>query len=155
MEDYKKALNYSFLLLKYRARSEEEIKYRLKRKKYNTKTIEKVLDYLKENNYLNDEDFTRMFVSSSLNKGWGGRKINFALKKLGINEELIEKALVDKKGQREKLRELIKKRLTRYKGDKNLYQKIVRQLVTRGFEYSDILKEMQAIDIGKFNPYED
>ena len=142
MKDYNKSLNYSFLLLKYRPRSLLELKNRLKQKGYSLLIIDKVLAYLSENNYLNDTEFTRLFVSSCVAKGWGQRRIDLALKHLGISEDLRKCSTSDKEIYRNKLREILERKINRYKGQKNAYQKIVRYLASKGFDYEDIFKEL-------------
>lgn len=150
MEDFRKALNYSFLLLKYRPRSRGEIEERLKRKKYTSSVIIKVLSHLEGYSYINDEEFVPLFISSCINKGWGRRKIDFALKKLKISRSLRERFLSSRSIDRGKLQQLIDRKLQFYKGKKNIYQKIVRFLVGRGFEYKDIFRELKEVDISKF-----
>lgn len=149
MEDYKKALNYSFLLLKYRPRSRAELIGRLKRKKISSYAINKVIGYLEEYNYINDEEFARGFVSSCRNKGWGPKRIFLGLKKLGVDTQLIDKNLKDKNDYSEEIRELIAKRMKRYKG-KNKYQKIMRFLLGRGFYYQDIVIQLQDMGVNRF-----
>lgn len=70
MEEYRKALNYSFLLLRYRGRAKQEIRDRLKKKKVSGPTIKAVLRYLEENNYVNDGDFVSNFIREKLSKNW-------------------------------------------------------------------------------------
>jgi regulatory protein len=149
LEDYKKALNYSFLLLKYRPRSRAELIARLKRKKISSGSIKKVIGFLEEYNYINDEDFARGFVSSCRNKGWGPKRIFINLKKLGVDEQLIDKNLKKKKDYSEEIKELIEKRMNRYKG-KNKYQKILRFLLNRGFYYRDIVSQLQEMGVDRF-----
>ncbi len=67
---FNKALQYSLLLLKYRARTKKEIFRRLKEKGWKNLLITKVVNYLNENKYLNDNEFVELFIESSLNKGW-------------------------------------------------------------------------------------
>lgn len=143
MKDYTKALNYSFLLLKYRARSKEEIKQRLKHKGYSTPLIEEVLNYLIQHQYLDDDVFARMFANSCLIKGWGQRKIDFALKRLGVQESIRKNALPEKSAVRKRLREIIEKITVRYRNKKNAYHKIISYLLRRGFNYSDIVSELE------------
>lgn len=90
-KDLKKALNYSFLLLRYRARAKEELTKRLKIKEYSSGIIRETLTYLEKNGYIDDEKFAQLFVSCYLDKGWKPRRINFKLKELGVAEELIKK----------------------------------------------------------------
>jgi regulatory protein len=145
LDNFKKALNYAFLLLKYRPRAKKELFSRLKKKGYSASVIDKVLTYLEENKYINDENFTKEFVSSCLNKGWGKKKIEFHLKKLGICEELIEEVL-EKKNFREKLKELIKKKVVHFRGKGNLYQKILKYFLSKGFDYYQIIEELEKIE---------
>ena len=155
MQDINKALNYSYLLLKYRPRSRHEIRERLSKKDYPSSIIDKVISSLESDNYINDEEFARMFVSSGRLKGWGRKKIDYALKRLGITENLRKEALKDKQAFRDDLKELIVRKLPRYKQGKNVYQKIVRYLAARGFDYSDIAKELENLDFKRFNNYSD
>lgn len=140
-----KALNYSFLLLRYRPRSREEIISRLKEKGYPSSLIEGTLDYLEEKNYINDEEFARTAIFSSLQKGYGRRRIEFMLKKLGIEQSLIEESL-KKYDFKEKIRELVEKKIDYYKGPQK-YQKILNYLISRGFGQDEIQKEMQNLGV--------
>jgi regulatory protein len=152
LQDYTKALNYSFLLLKYRPRSFQEIKSRLKRKGYSSFLIDKVSAYLAENGYINDEEFSRVFIASLLAKGWGIRRIDLALKQLGIDENLRQQALKDnREACRGRLREIIERKIHKYRGAKSAYQKIVRYLVSRGFDYEDIFRELDNFGIERFS----
>lgn len=149
MKDFNKALNYSFLLLKYRARSKGEIISRLKKKGYDSSLIEQIINYLQKNNYINDIEFTRLFTLSCQEKGWGPKRINFKLKKLGISEDLIEQVLKDKKIFQEKIKELIEQKLKYYRGPKK-YQNILRFLATRGFAYEDIHAALEELGIDRY-----
>ncbi|MBU1121817.1 MAG: RecX family transcriptional regulator [Candidatus Omnitrophota bacterium] len=147
MRDYKKALNYSFLLLKYRSRSKGEIIGRLKKRGVSDTLIDKVVEYLQEYNYINDKDFSCAFLEVSLNKGWGPKKIEFALKNLKVSQDLIEETLKDKSIYHNKIRELIDKQFFRYKNKKNPYQKVIKYMLTRGFEYDMIAEQINNIGL--------
>ncbi len=155
MQDYNKALNYSYLLLKYRLRSRHEIIERLGKKNYPSSIIDKVLSSLENDNYINDEEFSRLFVSSCRAKGWGRKKIDYALKRLGVAENYRREALKDKQVFKEELKELIAKKLPRYKQGKNAYQRMIKYLAARGFDYSDIIKELENLDFTRFDNYSD
>ncbi|MFA5007613.1 MAG: RecX family transcriptional regulator [Candidatus Omnitrophota bacterium] len=149
MEDFRKALNYSFLLLKYRPRSRQEIIDRLKRKKYSSGVVEKAILFLEENNYINDEEFARLFVASSLNRGWGRKRIDYTLKKLGVAEDVRRIALLDKQAFYERLRELVERKILNKARDKKTYQKIIRNLATKGFNYEDIIRALEEAGFKK------
>jgi regulatory protein len=151
MDDFSKALNYSFLLLKYRPRSKGEIKNRLRQKGYSVSLIGRVLSSLEGQGYLNDEEFTRVFTAAQLAKGYGRRKILMRLKGLEIPEDLSSLFLPDKKAYQNKLKELIEKKLKHCAKAGNNYQKILRYLAMRGFEYQEIINELDNLGIERFD----
>jgi regulatory protein len=151
---FDKALNYAFVLLKYRDRSRSEIASRLKKKRYSLPVIQKVIQYLKEYNYVDDERFVRAFVAQSLDKGWGPRRIDYNLRQLGIPQAMRRVALsgID---PRERIREFITRKMELYgkKRDissQKMRQRIVRFLAAKGFDYQDIFQEMNDLEEGTF-----
>jgi len=156
LEDFNKALNYSFLLLKYRARSRNEIVSRLKQKGYAPKIREEIVDYLEENNYINDEEFTHLFVSHSLEKGWGPVRIDFNLKRFGISPQLRKQVLGRDFAYNARVREIIERKLEHYKKRKTplpapkIWQKIVMHLARKGFDYKVINQEMDNLGVDSF-----
>ncbi len=143
----KKALNYAFLLLKYRPRTTKEISVRLKNKKFPKVVIKKVIIYLKEYHYLDDREFARVYTKEKLRHGFGQRKISFALKKLGIPFDLIESSLDELKREidcHQILKELIDKLLLRYESKDRKKERIIRYLLNRGFNYDEILTFMES-----------
>jgi regulatory protein len=143
VDEYTKALNYAFLLLRYRSRSRHEIVSRLKRKKYSSTLIKKVLDYLEEYRYINDAEFAKAFVAQGVAKGYGKRRLECALKKLGVSKETSGPFLKSEAADKTTIREIIAKKIKYYSGKKNVAAKIMRHLLMRGFEYADVIKEIQ------------
>ena len=156
MKNFDKALNYSFLLLKYRSRSKFEIISRLRKKGYAQAISKQVVEYLEKNNYINDQDFARLFVNYSLEKGWGPKRIESNLKKLGILPQLrkivYEKDLI----YNQKMQEIIQEKLKCYKIKKpaipaqKAWQKIVMHLVRKGFDSEVIYREMRNLGVDSF-----
>ncbi|QTA38150.1 RecX family transcriptional regulator [Thermosipho ferrireducens] len=84
-------INDALRLLKFRARSENEIKTRLKQKGYSREEIEQTIAFLKEKGYLDDEKFAYLFAYDALTlKKHGPFKIKWELRKLGVDEYIIE-----------------------------------------------------------------
>lgn len=85
-----KALNF----LKFRPRSEHEIIVHLNRNATDTKTVDRVLGYLLQNNLVNDSNFADWLIHSRLKKGkgliWCRRELSskFRIKKPIIDSEL-------------------------------------------------------------------
>ncbi|MFH1519278.1 MAG: regulatory protein RecX [Candidatus Omnitrophota bacterium] len=156
MKDFNQALSYSFLLLKYRARSRNEIISRLKKKGYTSKIREQTTDYLEKNNYLNDADFTNFFVSYALEKGWGPRRIDFNLKRLGISSSLRKIALEKDFDYNKTVREIILRMLGNYRAKKpaiaakKIWNRIVTHLVQKGFDREVIYQEMKNLGVDRF-----
>jgi regulatory protein len=156
-ESVKRALNYSFFLLKYRPRSKGEILSRLKKKKFPPPVVSKVIDYLEERGYINDKEFVTVFINSAIEKGWGKRRIWFVLRRLDISKELIEEHLKDTDVFRKKIKEIVERKIGYYKNKsvgkqskKNIFDKVLRYLLSRGFDYDDITQVMEGMEIDRF-----
>ena len=78
-----RALNY----LGYRARSEREVRDRLRRYGYGEESVEGVVTRLKELGYLDDEDFARLLVREKACK-FGPRRVSAELQKSGVAADL-------------------------------------------------------------------
>ncbi|UCB57680.1 MAG: regulatory protein RecX [Candidatus Omnitrophota bacterium] len=93
-KDLLKARDYAYRLLSYRQRSTEEVSRRLKKKGFTAAIIAKTIKYLSELNYLNDDDFARVWIRSKIESapvGW--LLLRYQLREKGLKEETIEKAL--------------------------------------------------------------
>ena len=112
--------------------------------------------YLEENNYINDEKFTDLFLSYSLDKGWGPVRIDFKLKQLGISLQLRKKALKVDSGYADRVRDIIEKKLEYYENKKlsisgaKIWQRITMHLVRKGFDYKIINQEMDNLGVKRF-----
>lgn len=144
-KDFNTALKYSFLLLKYRPRSINEIRQRLKKKGYPDDIIDKLVDYLREHRYVDDYDFVLSFIRDRTRKGFGWRRIEYELlTKFGINNELLEDVLPVIKKEidfTDNIRKLVKKKLRLGKDRRS----ILRYLLQRGFSYeetSDVINDI-------------
>lgn len=89
----RKARDYAFLLLKFRLRSEKELYQRFKKKKFNEETMNKVLLFLKEKGFINDDYFARAWIESRIKKPLGLQRLRQELKLKGIDKEIIDKQI--------------------------------------------------------------
>ncbi len=86
-------LKYASLLMRYRPRSEREMRERLSRK-FSEEEVERTIETLKEKGILDDERFALMMAKNELEvKFHGPRMIKSKLIKLGVSEDVIERAL--------------------------------------------------------------
>jgi len=93
-DNYSRCMNSAIYSLAMREHSRQEIYKKLSRKKFSEGVdINRLLDELEENNYLNEQRFTESFIRSRAQRGQGLLKINNELRQRGINSELINQAL--------------------------------------------------------------
>lgn len=89
-----KAKQKAFRLLAARARSEKEIRVKLKEKGFDEAIVEEVADRLRELKFLDDESFAVQWAwNLGVNKLFGNRRIALSLWEKGIPLPLIEKAI--------------------------------------------------------------
>ncbi|MBK9099588.1 MAG: regulatory protein RecX [bacterium] len=138
----------AFRLLGRRMHSSSELRRKLWNKDYEQKLIDEVIQDLKNNGYLNDEDFIREFVAEKTKtKGWSTKKVKTELYKRGIDNKLIDEMLKGHasdselenamKLARKKYDQLIRNKLE----PKELRNKLSSFLFSKGFEY-DLIKEV-------------
>lgn len=150
-EELEDARSYLQLLLKYRPRTEEEFRDRLKEKDYSPDVIEDVVDWALKKDLIDDELFAEYFVEDRLqNKPMGRSGLYKELLDHGV-ERGVAKEVLDKKtssgAEEDRCRELARKRLSKYEGDdvKSKYRKTLGFLERRGFSKglaNSVLKEI-------------
>ncbi|MBU1870124.1 MAG: recombination regulator RecX [Candidatus Omnitrophica bacterium] len=145
-----KAKEYSFLLLKYRLRSEKEIYVRLKQKKFPEEIIKEALSFLKAKKFLDDELFARAWADSRLKRSLGLRKIKEELRQKGISKETIEFCLARlKQGYCEEgiVEELARQRFEKLKGiePKKAKSRVYAYLLRRGFSPETIIDTVNQL----------
>lgn len=141
-----KLYNRTLALLARRPRSEWEIKEYLRRKSDNQSHIEKILNTLSNDGYINDEDFARRWVESRrLLKPISSRKLRLELTQKCIPDALIAQVLAeDETDEFSVLKELIAKKRTQSRYQDDL--KLIRYLTGQGFKYGDIKKALEDTD---------
>lgn len=141
---FNKAKDYAFRLLKFRIRSEAELYQRLKRKKFDEHTIEKVILFLKDKEFINDQQFARLWVEDKIKRPLGLRRIREELKRKGIDKKIIEEVLTEAQSNYNEesiVLELAKRRLERLKNldPRKARTRLYAYLLRRGFSPDSIL----------------
>jgi len=107
----------------YQERCSRDVEMRLNGWKVTPGKMKKFITELKEENFLDDLRFARLFVHGKLSiKHWGRKKITFELKMKGITGKIITLALddIDETQYLEVLTSLIMKKIKEIKAGKNL-----------------------------------
>jgi len=149
-EDLESALRYTFLLLKYRPRSEKELTLRLKRKGFALDLIQAALRFLREKRFIDDKSFARLWTQARLRRPFGPARIKQELKIKGISSEIIEEILKEQLqhyDENELILALAKKRLLHLKGlpREKRRQRLYAYLVRRGFSPEKSIEALYAL----------
>jgi regulatory protein len=91
-ETRRRAFEAAIYLLGFRARSEHEIRDRLRRKEYENEVIEATIEKLRTGGYLDDSTFAQGWVQGR-GKSRGRRALAFELRQKGIVGEVAQEAL--------------------------------------------------------------
>lgn len=145
-----KAKQYSFLLLKFRLRSEKELEERLKRKKFDRDIIRQTLSFLKEKRFLDDQVFSRIWIKSRLKKPLGLARLRQELKLKGIDSKIIEAQLEEVKkdySEEETVLYLAKERLSKLRDidPQKAKQRVYGYLLRRGFSAGAIIEAIEQL----------
>lgn len=135
-------------------KTEKEVRDKLQLKGYEDNAINKSIEFLKEYNFINDDNYTKMFIRDKLNSV-GSQKIKYTLIQKGIAKEIIEDELSKLNNENEKntainlakkkLKSIEKKENDNYKISGKLY----RYLMSKGYTYDvtkDVVKEIMSLD---------
>jgi regulatory protein len=157
MDSFEFAYNKALRFLSYRQRSEKEVRENLQKRLrsgdyFEPGTIEKVVEKLKEQKFLNDEEFARMWIESrNRSKPRSQRLLAVELRRKGISDEIIESRIMNHQSSGETDLDLAKKIVeTKIEKLKHLerneiYKKLGGLLARRGFNWDTI---RHAIDDG-------
>ena len=133
----------------YQERCVKDVRDKLKTYDLSQEDCDKILEYLLDNRFVNDERFAKSFVRGKVNQsGWGLNKIRFHLMQKGIAKDLIDEALrqTDEDLYRQRLIDILKTKSKTVKAanDFERKRKLAAYAMQKGFEGNlvwDILKE--------------
>jgi regulatory protein len=152
-QNFTSARDSSLRLISRRIRSEKEIIDKLKSKKYDEITIQKVLESLNKLNLLNDKDFANKFVSDSihLKRPFGKLALKFKLQKFGIEKSTASDGINELMTEETEVKLAYdaaskKLRLLKKHPKEKQKQRIYSFLAQRGFNYDIVRKVMNKLD---------
>ena len=134
----------------YQERCVKDVRDKLKTFDLPQEEKDKILDYLLDNRFVNDERFARSFVRGKINQsGWGVNKIRFHLMQKGIAKDIIDEALgqTDEDIYRQRLIDILKTKSKTIKAENDFEKKrkLAAYAMQKGFEASlvwEVLKEL-------------
>ncbi len=152
-DDLLPLLNKAYFYLKFRPRSEKEVREYLYKKVKTThwsrEAADKIIEKLKSQELINDEKFIDWFVRNRTTlKPKGERMLRRELLQKGINAELIDnffsKNIVDEESL---ALQILEKRWPRYKNitPQKRFEKAVSFLLRRGFSFDTAKKTYEKM----------
>ncbi len=135
----KRARERALYLLDDMARTEQQIRNKLKEGMYPDEAVEYALSYCKEKHYIDDADYARRYISSRADR-LSRRMIEKKLCEKGISRDIIADALEESPvSEVETIRNLIEKKYGDI-ADSSFEerQKIIRRFMGAGFSYDSV-----------------
>ncbi len=141
-----KAANYCA----YQERSVLEVKQKLNKLGANQAQVIQIVDELIAEGFIDEARFAHVYANGKFRQNkWGKLKIACALKKKGINENLIEEATggIDENIYLDTLRKLVEKKNTIIKDDTPWVRKnkIAQSVTLKGFEAELVLSVINDV----------
>ena len=135
----------------YQERCVKEVRDKLKTYDIPQKDRDKILDYLLDNRFVNDERFAKSFVRGKVNQsGWGLNKIRFHLLQKGIAKDIIDEALgqTDEDLYRQRLIDIlkVKSKTVKAENDFERKRKLAAYAMQKGFEASLVWEVLKDLD---------
>ena len=151
-KEYLKAKDYAYRLLSYRQRSTKEITDRLQKKGFAPTTINRTIEYLSQQNYLDDEKFARSWIQTKMQSspaGWS--LLRYQLRQKGISTQVLEKVIGDFSSRYDEVntaKKLATSRRRYYRGIEplKLKKRLYDYLRRRGFSQEAILQAIKKTD---------
>ncbi len=133
----------------YQERCVKEVKNKLYSFKISSKLAENIVEYLINNDYLNEERYTKMFVQGKLRiKKWGRIKLKYELKLKGVDTNIIEDN-INKINEEEYINyfnEFSTNKIKFLKGSKDKKKRsFINYFTYRGWEHSLIYQKLRDI----------
>lgn len=144
--NYIKCKNTALKTIERTYKSEKELAQKLALKGYDDHIINRTINFMKEYNLLNDNNYATMYVKDK-SRNIGKKKIKYSLLQKGIDEEIIESEL--EKINNDEVKAIVyEMALKKYKvfskrenDNYKLTQKLYRFLMGKGYDY-DLIKDV-------------
>jgi regulatory protein len=134
----------------YQERTQDEVRDRLKEWNIRGEDAESVIARLIEENFLNEERFSKAFAGGKFRmKQWGRLKIRQELRGRGVSDYCIKQALkeIDESEYRQTLRRVLEKKNDTIKDEDTIIrkQKLIRFALGKGYENDLVWNAVEEI----------
>lgn len=134
-------------LIKFRPRSEQEVRDKLKLKDFDPATIDQVVGSLKNSRIIDDALFAKLWIQGRIKKPLGFSRLRLELRQKGVEGRVIEEALkAARAGYDEEtvIRGIVQSKAVRLKGlpEDKMKARIFGYLVRRGFSRERVVETL-------------
>ena len=135
----------------YQERCTKDVRDKLKTFDIPQEDRDKILDYLLDNRFVNDDRFAKSFVRGKVNQsGWGINKIRFHLVQKGIAKDIIDGALeqTHEEVYRQRLIDILKVKAKSVKAENEFEKKrkLAVYALQKGFESALVWEVLKDLD---------
>ena len=135
----------------YQERCVKDVRDKLKTYDIPQEDRDRILDFLLDNRFVDDERFAKSFVRGKVNQsGWGLNKIRFHLVQKGIAKDIIDEALgqTDEEVYRQRLIDILKTKSKTVKAETEFEKKrkLAAYAMQKGFEGSLVWEVLKCLD---------
>ncbi|NFJ14175.1 recombination regulator RecX [Clostridium botulinum] len=137
-DNYIKAKGYALKYIEKSLKTESQVKEKLYLKEYDEDTVNKVIRFLKDYNFIDDDKYCDMYIREKLNI-YGRNKIKYTLLNKGVKENIVIEKINNINEEKEKkvAYELAEKKykimILREKDKFKIYKKIWPYIISRGY----------------------
>jgi regulatory protein len=154
-DNFNQGKEYALRQLEYSNKSEKEMREKLYLKDYEEAVVDKVIDFLKEYTFIDDNKYAKDYIKKKL-PSQGQNKIKYSLIGKGISKEIIEKLLqeIDSSDEDTIAFTMAERKylsLIRTEQDKKkLYKKLGDFLIRKGYSFEvtkKVLSRLLQVDL--------
>jgi regulatory protein len=145
--DLSGAKSYALRLIKFRPRSEKEVRDKLKEKSFDPAVIDQTVIVLKNSKLIDDALFARLWVEGRIKRPLGLGRLRLELRRKGVAEDVIEETLSRVSAGYDEatvIREIVGRKSAQCKGvspDK-ARARLFGYLIRRGFSHERVMEEV-------------
>lgn len=146
---YIKAQDTALYYIGYKMRTEKEVRKKLEEKEFSEAVSDKVIEFLKKYNYLNDLEYTKKYIKHRENSSpRSAYAIKYELKQRGITDKIIENSEIDDKVEEVEgaLFWLNKKTKGKLPTDFKEKNKVIQFLQRKGYRYDIITQAFDRLN---------
>ncbi len=145
----RKAFNYLVDLIYRQARTEYELRQKLRLKEYPEMVIDQAIEKCRNFAYINDQNFVRNFIETRQHK-YGAYRIKMDLKRKGVSDsdiDMVWEEMMSGHDEQKIAHEMGKKRLRTYKGEERdkIYRKLSGYLARKGYSHSVVKAVVKSL----------